>query len=138
MPANRRNGGKHATLYDFRDLDLLLKLKAEGDQDGFLDTENLARSLGFEEATKITSRLSWMRRYGMLEFDNARRLWRLTPGAERVTQARLRASQASVIEALPDESMVEVMASVATRYRLGDPMVAHLLRREFVFGTAPR
>jgi hypothetical protein len=133
-----RNGSRHATLYDFRDLDLLLKLKAEGDPEGWLDTENMARSLGFEEAAKLSSRLTWMRRYGMLEFDGQRRLWRLTPGAERVTAAKLRASQANVIEALPDEAMVEVMAGVATRYRLGDPMVATMLRREFLFGTAAR
>lgn len=133
-----RNGTRHATLYDFRDLDLLLKLEAEGDADGFLDTENLARSLGFEEASKIASRLSWMRRYGMLDFDPQRRLWRLTPGAHRVTQARLKAAQANVIEKLPDEAMVDVMANVTTRYRLGDPMVAAMLRREFLFGTKPR
>ena len=71
----------------------------------------------------------------MLDFDHTRRLWRLTPGARRVTDARLRASQARTIEALPDEAMVEVMANVTSRYRLGDPVTAHLLRREFLFGT---
>ena len=132
-----RNGTRHATLYDFRDLDLLLKLEAEGNAEGWLDTQTMAESLGFEEAAKLAPRLSWMRRYGMLEYDPKGRLWRLTAGASRVTEARLRASQASVIERLPDESLVEVMAGVATRYRLGDPMVATMLRREFLFGTAP-
>ena len=134
----RRNGTRHATLYDFRDLDLMLKIEAEGNDEGWLDTENLARSLGFDEPLKVTSRLSWMRRYGMLEFDDKHRLWRLTPGGHRVTQAKLRAGTASTIEQLPDEAMVEVMANIGSRYRLGEPMIGHLLRREFLYGTAPR
>ena len=137
--AGRRNGTrKHATLYDFRDLDLMLKLVAEGDDEGWLDTENLARSLGFEEPLKISSRLSWMRRYGMLDFDERRRMWRLSPAGERVSKARLKAAQVNAIERLPDEAMVDVMASVTTRYRLGEPVLAHMLRREFLYGTSPR
>jgi len=136
--AGRNGTRRHATLYDFRDLDLMLKLAHEGDAEGWLDTEGLARSIGFEQAKDVTPRLSWMRRYGMLDFDQSKRMWRLTPGAERVMEARLRASQARTIEALPDEAMVEVMANVASRYHLADPMTAHLLRREFLFGTAAR
>lgn len=129
-----RNGKRHATLYDFRDLDLMLKLDAEG---GSAETWEIAEALGFSEADRqgIAIRLSWMTRYGMLKFDAERRIWSLSKGGERVVNARMKAAAAKQIEALPDESMVEVMASVATRYRLGDPMIADLLRREFLFGT---
>jgi hypothetical protein len=34
--------------------------------------------------------------------------------------------------------MVEVMSHVTSRYRLGDPVIASLLRREFLFGTQKR
>lgn len=133
-----RNGTRHATLYDFRDLDIMLKIAAEGDEEGWVETEALASSLGFEELGAPSSRLSWMRRYGMLEYDSERRLWRLTEGGDRVTRSKLKAGQSKSIEAVPDEAMVEVMASVTTRFRHGEPMLAHLLRREFLYGTAPR
>lgn len=135
MASRSRNGHRHATLYDFRDIDLMLKLEAEANDEGWIDTENMARSLGFEEAQKLAPRLNWMKRFGMLEFDQQHRLWRLTQGGLRVTQARIKASQATMIEKLPDEAMVEVMSNVVTRYRLGEPMLAHMLRREFLYGT---
>ena len=128
-----RNG--HATLYDFRDLDLLLKLEACADADGWVETAEAAESLGFDRGLAVSSRFSWMRRYGMLEFDRKRSMWRLTPGAKRVTEARLRASQSKAIEELPDELMIEVMSKVTQRYIHGTPMVASMLRREFLFGT---
>ena len=79
-----------------------------------------------------------MRRYGMLEFDERRKMWRLTPAAERVTEARLRAAASTQIEELPDEVMVEVMSKVTQRYMHGSPLVATMLRREFQYGTQPR
>jgi hypothetical protein len=79
-----------------------------------------------------------MRRFGMLDFDPQTRGWRLTRGGERVVEARLRAAAARTIDAVPDEQMVDVMSHVTARYRLGDPMMAAMLRREFVFGTRSR
>jgi len=138
--ASRQNGTKrHASLYDFRDLDLMLKLEAEADDEGWVETEHMARSMGFgDEKQPIGIRLSWMRRYGMVEFDDKRKMWRLTPGGDRVVHARLKAAQTRSIEALPEEAMVEVMANVASRYHHASPMTAHLLRREFLFGTKAR
>jgi hypothetical protein len=136
----RRNGDRpHASLYDFRDLDLLLKIEAEADEEGWLETEQAARSLGFgDDQRPLGIRFSWMRRYGMLEFDERRKMWRLTPAAQRVTEARLRAAATRQIEELPDEVMIEVMSKVTQRYLHGSPMVATMMRREFRFGTQPR
>jgi hypothetical protein len=137
----RRNGSRpaHATLYDFRDLDLLLKIEAEADEEGWVETAHAASALGFDDnAIPVARRFSWMRRYGMLEFDQQRKMWRLTPAAERVTEARLRAAQTRTIEELPDEVMVDVMSKVTQRYLHGSPMIATMLRREFHFGTQPR
>ena len=136
-----RNGRHphHATLYDFRDLDLMLKVEAEADPEGWVEVAAMADALGFGDDTRpVSSRFSWMRRYGMLEYDEKTKMWRLTTGGQRVTHARLRAAHARTIEALPDEAMVEVMANVTTRYWRGDPLTAHMLRREFLYGTRPR
>lgn len=137
MATNGRR--RHATLYDFRDLDLMLKIKAEANDEGWVETADLATELGFgEDRLPIAQRLSWMRRFGMLEFDDKARMWRLTDGGERVTEARLRAAQSKSIERLPDEQMIDVMAKVTERYIHGSPMIATMLRREFAFGTRPR
>lgn len=140
MSAGGRNGlRRHATLYDFRDLDLMLKVEEEADEEGWVEATHMARAMGFgDETTPVARRFSWMKHYGMLEYDAERKLWRLSPGGRRVSQARLRAAAARQIEALPDESFVEVMAAVTTRWRMGDPMTAAMLRREFFYGTHGR
>jgi hypothetical protein len=139
MATNGRRKG--ATLYDFRDLDLMLKVEERADNNGWAPTSDLASSLGFDDDLRpLGIRLAWMSRYGMVE--NQRHgtasLWRLTDGGLRVIDARLRAAQSRSIEALPDESMVQVMANITSRFHHGSPMMAHMLRREFLFGTKPR
>jgi len=126
-----------ASLYDLRDLEVMLKIEDEGDDEGWVETEEIARAFGFDRARDVGVRLSWMRRYGMLEFDEKRKMWRLTDGGVRVTKAKLRAAKARELQELPDESMIEVVASVATHYRYADPMTATMLRREFLYGTQP-
>lgn len=137
MASSRNGKTKHASLYDFRDLDLMLTLEDRADEDGWTPTAELASSLGFgDELRAIGIRLGWMRRYGMVEHkDKPDSIWRLTDGGLRVIDARLRAAQTKSIEKLPDEAMVEVMANVTSRFHHGSPMLAHLLRREFMFGT---
>lgn len=133
--------GQRFSLYDFRDLDLMLKIADAGDHEGWVETRELASLLGVDEADPVQGvgiRLSWMRRYGMLDFDEDRRMWRLSAGGERVADAKLRAAKAKTIDELPDEQLVDVMAHVTTRYRLGDPLMATMLRREFAYGTAPQ
>jgi hypothetical protein len=125
-----------ASLYDFRDLDLMIKLAdaANGDHHE-VSAQELAEELGFDEARTISTRLAWMKRYGMLTYSDERHAWSLTRGGERVVEAKLRAAQERTITAVPDESLVTVMSHVTSRYRLGDPMIAQMLRREFLFGT---
>ena len=130
-----------ASLYDFRDLDLMLKLAEEGDDEGWIESDHMARTLGLPPdnggTMAVAHRLSWMRRFGMIEYDRERHMWRLSEGGQRVTKARLRAAHSRTIEAIPDEAMVDVMAKVTQRYIHGEPMMAHLLRREFAYGTQP-
>jgi len=130
-----------ASLYDFRDLDLMLKIADEGDDEGWVETRALASSLGVDEAEKLNGlgvRCGWMRRMGLLEFDSQKKLWRLSGSGDRITRAKLRAAASREIEAIPDESLVEVMAHVTSRYRHADPVMGNVLRREFQYGTSPR
>src|SRR5262245_56505843 len=134
----RDNSRHRSTVLDFREPDLLWELAAEG---GTAETWELAEAMGFGEQDRqgLAIRLSWMRRYGMVRRDEKSGVWLLSPGGERVTEARIRAATKTSIERLPDEAMIEVMSSITTHYRhADDPMIAHMLRREFLFGTQPR
>lgn len=136
--------GRSATLYDFRDLDLMMKLEAEADPEGWVETEELARALGFgDERLPIAQRLSWMRRFGMIEqpLDAKHRVptrWRLSASGLRVVRSKIKASQMRQLEAIPEEALIDVMANVTSRYHLGSPMIARMLRREFDYGTRRR
>jgi hypothetical protein len=127
------SNGRGASLYEFRDLDLMHKIAAEG----LVRTEELAEAIGLGPGhnPNVGSRLAWMRRYGMVRRRTKDGLWLLTSGGERVVQARLRAAAQSELEALPEEALIETMASVVSRYRFVDQMTAAMLRREFMFGT---
>jgi len=122
------------TLYDFRDLDLLLRLF----DDGGMTSTQMAESLGVKDNRAAGMRLAWMRRFGMVDLDEASGAWSVSPGGKRVIQSKLRANQIAVIEKFPDEAMVEAMAQVTSRYHRGEPMLAHMLRREFLYGTKRR
>lgn len=129
-----------ASLYDFRDLDLMMRIA--DDAEARITSKDLAESIGLDTegggTQAVAIRLAWMKRFGFVEFDSNRRDWTLSAGGRRITQANLRAAQTRAIEAVPDEAMVEVMSHVTSRYRLGDPVIASLLRREFLFGTQKR
>lgn len=126
-----------ASLFEFRDLDLMMTLHAEGD--GGLTSAQLADLLGIKDgASGVASRASWMRRFGMFDYDERSNCWSLSGGGLRVVNAKRRAAALREVEDVPDESIVDVMSHVTARYRLGDAMTAHMLRREFLFGTSPR
>jgi hypothetical protein len=123
-----------ASLYEFRDLDLMMVLHAEGE----MTSGELADALGIKDAHAVGSRGAWMRRFGMFEYDPMKKVWTLSTGGQRVVKAKRRAAALRTVEDVPDESMVDIMSHVTARYRLGDPMMAQLLRREFAYGTSPR
>ena len=130
-----------ATLYDFRDIELMFKIAEEvnGSRKG-VTTPELADAMGFDEGDNrpVAIRLAWMKRYGMVLFDQNAREWKLTAGGRRVIASQVRANDIAVVDTLPDESMVEVMAHVTSRWRHGNAMLAHMLRREFLYGTQRR
>jgi hypothetical protein len=129
----------HLTMYDVRDLDLMLRMRDEANNDGEITAQELADALGIsDDMRNVAIRLAWMRRYGMLTYNPERHGWSLAAGGERVIAAKAKAAVADRIDKVPDEQLVDVMAHVTTRYRYGDPVIATMLRREFAYGTSPR
>jgi hypothetical protein len=137
--AKQRVRPTHASLYDFRDLDLMYRL-AESENGGINSLE-LAEELGFdaeEGGRPVGMRLAWMRKYGMVVFDENHRTWQLSQGGRRVVSAADRAPALKIVDKMPDEQMVEVMAHVTSRFQRGETMLGHMLRREFLYGTKKR
>jgi hypothetical protein len=129
--------GRHLTLYDFRDADLMHKVLQEGGAGG-VTSQELAEALGMrDDVQAVAIRSAWMRRFGFFDYDVERKLWSLSKSGERIVEADAKASTISRLEDVPDEAMVDVMAHVTSRYRNADPVTATLLRREFAYGTAP-
>jgi len=127
----------HATLYDFRDIDLMHKI-AENTNGRGIVAGDLAELIGLEAedgSRPVGIRLSWMKRYGMVAYDPDNKLWKLSKSGGRIVESQLRAPQFRVIENLPDESMVEVMAMVTSRFQRGETVLGHMLRREFMYAT---
>lgn len=130
----------HATLYDFRDTDIMFKI-AESTNGKGVASQAIAELMGFDAedgARPIGIRLAWMKRYGMVAYDQNEHLWSLTRGGLRVAEAQLKAPELRVVETMPDEKMIEVMALVTSRFQRGETMMGHMLRREFAFGTQKR
>jgi hypothetical protein len=130
--------GRHLTLYDFRDVDLMHKIVEEGGAEGVTSRE-LAEALGMkDDVSAVAIRSAWMRRYGFFDFDDKTKMWSLSDAGERIIQADTKASAIDRLANVPDEQLVDVMAHVTSRYRHGELTTATLLRREFVYGTAPQ
>ena len=122
---------------DFRDTDIMARLLELGS----LPAPDLAKEMGAngdKQGHMIGSRLAWMKRYGMVVLDQKDRTWPLSEGGARVLESRRKAAAIKAIEALPREELIEVMSHITSVYRLGDPLLAAMLRREFQYGTAPQ
>jgi hypothetical protein len=126
-------------LYDFRDFDVMVKL-SEQEGSGATSAE-LAEELGLggtDGTRAVGSRMAWMRRFGMLDFDLKRKVWTISRAGNRVLAAKRRAALKQLVDEMPDGELIEAMAYITSRYRLGDPTLANMLRREFIYGTAPQ
>ena len=103
-----------------------------------MTTGELADQIGMAgNAQAVSSRASWMKRYGMFDYVSPG-LWTLSAAGLRVVTAKRQAAALRSVGDVPEESLVDVMSHVTARYRLGDPMMAHMLRREFLYGTSPK
>lgn len=135
----QRRSPSGASMYDFRDTDIMFHIAEHAN--GGMSTPDIAEALGFaaeEGGRNVGIRMAWMRKYGMVVYDEDNKLWNLSQGGKRVIKAHERAPSLRVVEKMPDELMVDVMAHVTSRYQRGDEMLGTMLRREFLYGTKRR
>src|SRR5262245_42663585 len=113
----------------------------EGAGESGITASDLAAEMNFngnDSHRAIGMRFAWMKKFGMLDYDDKKHLWTLTEGAHRVMESQRVAALTKVLRAVPSEAVVEHMAHITSVYRMGDPMIAAMLRREFQYGTNPK
>jgi hypothetical protein len=129
------------SVYDFNDTEILTVLDTAGGGGG-LPAVDLSKELGARDDVKghgMGVRLGFMRKWGMVNQDPKDKVWMVTPGGARVLESRRLATAKKMIQDLPEEEMVEVMAFVCSLIRKQrterERMLGKMLMREFRFGT---
>lgn len=144
------------SLYDMSDPELLARVKDVSDQDGWVNTYDLGEALGFAEGdfTSVSIRMSWMKRYGVIEQDGKRvsltitmngkeekrsfARWRLTDLGELAVNAKFSKPQQRLVEQLTDDQGWLLAQAYAERYERIDPVFAVLMRREAQYAFRKR
>jgi hypothetical protein len=129
----------HLTVFDWKDTDLMALVEQAGESG--VSAADLASEMNFnghDAHRAIGMRFAWMKKFGMLNYDEKHHLWTLTDVAHRVMESQKVAALTKVLKAVPEEAVVEHMAHITSVYRMGDPMIAAMLRREFQYGTSPK
>jgi hypothetical protein len=132
----------HLTLYDYSDRELLNLMLDEGEpSDGWISVHDLALAIGIDAkrpGQHVGVRLGWMRRYGAVERMDGAPAWRPTPMGRALARGDLTEQQRDAIEGLTSEQMLTLTRSLTTRYRRVGDTAAHLMRREWQYGTHGR
>jgi hypothetical protein len=129
------------TLLDYSDRELLNLMMDEAGEDGWASVHDLAVAIGIDAkhpGQHVGIRLGWMRRYGAVERQNGAPMWRPTPMGRALARGDLSEDQREVIEGLTSEQMLTLTRTLTTRYRRVGDTAAHLMRREWQYGTHGR
>ena len=136
----RRESRASLTLLDYSDRELLNLMLDESDGEGWVDSRDLARTIGMtkDHAGSVGVRLGWMKRYGATERKDGTREWRVTPAGRALALGDLSMAEETALTELSPEKLLMVTRLLTQRYtRVGDT-AAHLIRREWRYGTHGR
>lgn len=135
-------GARSAILDELSDKEVLWVLEDVTDESGYADVHAIADMLGMKHdnpAKCVGSRLSWLRRYGVVEkHKDAPGLWRLTRPGRALIGADLQPGQRKTLEGLTDEQVLALTSIVTDRYRRSNDTAAVMMRREWAYGTSKR
>lgn len=128
---------QHLTLFDYNDRELLHLMMDEADADGWVDSRELARVIGMDKdhARSVGVRLGWMRRYRAVERKDGTRKWRPTPQGRALALGDM---DRTMIEGLAPEQLLMLTRLLTIRYKHAGDTAAHLIRREWRYGTHGR
>jgi DNA-binding HxlR family transcriptional regulator len=141
---------EHLRLQEMSDREVLLILRDCADADGYADVEDMGVQLGLDakHAVRIvTSRLTWLKRWGAVEREPAesvpkvsgepprRRQWRMTPAGQALALGTVRKAQQKAMDGAREEDLLGLTRLLAERQRNGNMAVANLVRREWRYRT---
>lgn len=130
-------------LTEFEDIEFLARLEDLADEDGYTSTQVLADGLNLDveyPARNVGSRLSWMRRYGVVEKDPERaQFWRLTLVGSELVHGKLTRSQRTMIQRVGPDGTLAMIRAVSQRIVTDRRDEAiHLASRQWRYGLAER
>lgn len=138
-------------LIDMPDRELLALINQEGDNDGWVfanhmvDVLGLPRTNGGEQkrhpTTMVSSRFSWMVRYGALESNGDKpegTRWRLTDKGRLIVRNKLTATQLKSLEKMRPDQLLHITDYVSNVYQAVDDTGAHLVRRQMQYAVLRR
>lgn len=138
----------------FSDREFLLIVADHTQADGWAESLDVAKALGFENRRFAAQRFAWLARYGAVEREHERdyagnirwhksgtpmytQRWRLTELGSAVAYGKLRKGDQSALERLTDAQLPLVTRWLSEHSR-GDGGMAKLVQREWRYGHAHR
>jgi hypothetical protein len=111
-------------LEDFADHELLYALEEHADADGTISSSELADALGLagleHPTNNVSSRLAWLKRYGIVYRDEDTKRWGFTPVGMNLMHGRLTAAQTRMLDNLDPDMLLSKWAASSLR-RIGRP-----------------
>jgi hypothetical protein len=146
---------EHLTLLDLSDREFLLVVLDCEQEDGWTDSQDVANALDVERRASVSSRLSWLVRWGVVEREHERdengnirvrrngqpfytQRWRLTGIGQDMATGRLRKSQENALASARDAEVLMLARSLAERQRQMPFAVGKLMAREWRWGVEHR
>jgi phage antirepressor YoqD-like protein len=139
VPAPRRRRAPAPTslqLTAFSDRELLFIMDDTTDGDGWTDVEQVAKALNLDHdhpTMCVSSRFSWLKRYGVLERDGRR--WKMTNIGRALMNGQLDDTEESVLNAMRQDQLLALTTAITKRYQNANETAATMMRRAWVNGT---
>jgi len=131
---------KSLALMEFSDRELLNVMLDVEDENGYVTTEQLMETIGLDHKharSCVGIRLSWMRRYGVVD-RHEKKGWTLTPIGRRIALGALTDEEKKVLRDLTSEQLMEATRVLTGRYQRVGATASTMMRRAWQNGTGRR
>jgi hypothetical protein len=123
-------------LIEFSDRELMFIMDDTTDADGWTDVATVSQALNLDHPHPtmcVSSRFSWLRRYGVLERDGRR--WKLTNIGRALMNGTLDENEEAVLSAMRQDQLIALTSAITKRYQNANQTAATMMRRAWTNGT---
>lgn len=143
--ASNNNGLTSLRLLDYSDRELLLIVMdiSRTEQDSYASTVQIADALGIQGKRRKNSvgvRLAALKRMGVIEKkpEGSESRWAVSAIGQMMANGQLTKAIKERVENLPPGQLLMLTRELTRHYRTAPAGAEHLIRREWVYGTARR